>query len=51
MNFEDYCTYHDGILYKKDSKLVYGSLTTDGYIRVGIQGKRYKAHRIVWILF
>ena len=50
MNFNDYCTYSDGLLYKKGSKIVYGSVTTDGYIRVSIQGKRYKAHRVIWMM-
>lgn len=51
MNFNDYCVYENGLLRKKNSKLIYGSLTTDGYIRVNIQGKRYKAHRIIWEMF
>lgn len=46
---EHFC-YKDGVLSRNDRKNANGSLDKDGYLIVKVKGKRYRAHRIVWLL-
>lgn len=48
MELKDVCEYDNGLLVKKGTNFVYGSLTTDGYLRASINGTRYKVHRVIW---
>lgn len=50
--------YKDGILYRKKqtgtkTKVgeVVGTLTKQGYTRVGVKSSRYLAHRLIWLMF
>lgn len=51
MNFNDIFTYEEGKLLNKKTKHEYCNLDRDGYIRVRILGKEYRAHRIIWTMF
>lgn len=43
--------YHsDGTLTRDDRKNSEGSFDKDGYLIIKVKGKRFKAHRIVWLL-
>lgn len=48
MDFNEICEYDSGLLIKKSTGKVYGSIDTDGYIRTTIQGVKYRVHRIIW---
>lgn len=57
-NIRDYLMYFEGNLYAKKSyannKIKagqrVGSLSENGYLRVGCMGRRYKAHRVIYYL-
>lgn len=51
MNFNDLFIYDDGLLINKKSGNIYCNEDKDGYIRVRISGKEYRAHRIIWEMF
>lgn len=48
MNFSDLFIYDDGLLLNKKTRHIYCNFDRDGYIRVRILGKEYRAHRIIW---
>jgi hypothetical protein len=49
LNWKDYFTYNeDGTLTNNATGKIAGGLTKDGYIRIRLYGKEYRAHRIVW---
>lgn len=45
-NFE----YDDGYIIRHDRRNSNGSKDKDGYLTLKIKGKRFKAHRIIWLL-
>jgi len=51
MNLHELFTYDDGLLYKKNTNFIYSSINKDGYNRVVIDKKEYRAHRIIWEMF
>lgn len=51
MLFTDIFEYDSGRLINKKTKHTYHNLDRDGYIRVRILGKEYRAHRIIWSMF
>lgn len=51
MNFNDLFIYDDGLLINKKSGNIYCNEDRDGYIRVRISGREYRAHRIIWEMF
>lgn len=51
MRFTDIFGYDDGLLYNLKSGKIYCNLDREGYIRVRISGKEYRAHRIIWEMF
>ena len=44
----DYDTVNGNLIWKKDGKVA-GSIEHHGYIRIGIKGKTYRAHHLVWL--
>lgn len=44
----DYDTINGGLIWKKDGKVA-GSIEHHGYIRIGVNGKTYRAHHLVWL--
>lgn len=44
----DYDTITGELIWKKDGKVA-GSIEHHGYIRIGIKGKTYRAHHLVWL--
>jgi hypothetical protein len=44
----DYDTVNGNLIWKKDRKVA-GSIEHHGYIRIGIKGKTYRAHHLVWL--
>lgn len=48
LNYRELFEYDDGLLISKKTGTIYCNLDRDGYIRVRISGKEYRAHRIIW---
>lgn len=48
MLFNDLFIYKDGKLFNKKTNKEYYNKNSEGYIRVRILGKEYRAHRIIW---
>ena len=48
MDFNNRYYYEDGLLISKNNGKILCNLDRDGYIRVRISGKEYRAHRIIW---
>lgn len=48
LNYPDLFEYDDGLLISKKTGKIYCNLDRDGYIRVRIAGKEYRAHRLIW---
>jgi hypothetical protein len=44
----DYDGVNGGLVWKKDGKPA-GSVEHHGYIRIGVRGKTYRAHHLVWL--
>jgi len=44
----DYDTINGGLIWKKNGKVA-GSIEHHGYIRIGVNGKTYRAHHLVWL--
>lgn len=42
--------YNNGVITRDDRKNSNGCVDRDGYLRLKIKGKRFLAHRIVWLL-
>lgn len=40
--------YDDGLLINKKTGHIYSNFDRDGYIRVRVNGKEYRAHRLIW---
>jgi hypothetical protein len=57
MNWNEIFRYEDGFLYWKeagsgrDLSKPAGTLESDGYVKIVINGKRHRAHRIIWQMF
>ena len=49
--FNELFEYQDGKLLNKKTKHIYRNEDRDGYIRVRVLGREFKAHRIIWELF
>lgn len=50
MNLHDLFDYDDGLLMNKSGH-IYCNLDKEGYIRVRVSGKEYRAHRLIWQMF
>jgi hypothetical protein len=48
LNYNELFEYDDGLLISKKTGKIYCNLDRDGYIRVRIAGKEYRAHRLIW---
>lgn len=48
LNYSELFEYDDGLLISKKTGKIYCNLDRDGYIRVRIAGKEYRAHRLIW---
>lgn len=48
LNYDELFIYDDGLLISKKTCTIYCNLDRDGYIRIRISGKEYRAHRIIW---
>lgn len=48
LNYNELFEYDDGLLISKKTGKIYCNLDRDGYIRVRITGKEYRAHRLIW---
>lgn len=48
MDFNSLYTYEDGRLISKKSNMVMSNYSDEGYLRVRINGKEYRGHRIIW---
>jgi hypothetical protein len=48
LNYNELFTYEDGLLISNKTGTIYCNLDRDGYIRIRISGKEYRAHRIIW---
>ena len=51
MNLNELYVYDDGLLLNKKTGHIYCNLDRDGYVRVRIMGKEYRAHRLIWEMF
>lgn len=51
MDWNNYYIYDGGLLISKKSGNVLCSMTEDGYLRVRLNGKEYRGHRIIWEMF
>lgn len=51
MKFNELFEYNGGLLINKKTGHVYCNLDKDGYIRVRVSDKEYRAHRIIWEMF
>ena len=50
-NLHEIFEYEDGLLISKKTGTIYCNLDKDGYIRVRISGKEFRAHRLIWEMF
>lgn len=48
MNFNDRYYYDDGLLISKHTGNILCNMDSEGYIRIRVSGKEYRAHRIIW---
>ena len=48
LNYDELFIYDDGLLISKKTGTIYCNLDRDGYIRIRVAGKEYRAHRIIW---
>lgn len=48
MDFNSYYTYEDGYLISKLTKKIMCNYSDEGYLRVRINGKEYRGHRVIW---
>ena len=48
LNYTELFEYDDGLLTSKKTGKIYCNLDRDGYTRVRIAGKEYRAHRLIW---
>ena len=46
----EHFTYSDGVITRNDRDGGNGSLDKDGYLILKIKGRRFKAHRVAWLL-
>lgn len=47
--FIDHYSYHeDGYLISKSTNKQVGRLNSEGYVRIRLGGKEYRAHRVIW---
>lgn len=51
MNLNDIFEYDDGLLINRKTRNIYCNEDRDGYIRVRVLGREYRAHRIIWEMF
>lgn len=51
MKVTDLFMYENGNLINKKTKHTYYNKDRDGYIRVRVLGREYRAHRIIWEMF
>lgn len=51
MNLHDYYEYDDGLLLNKQTKHIYCNVDKEGYLRIRVEGREYRAHRIIWEMF
>lgn len=49
--FNEKFIYDDGLLISNATGKVLCNLDRDGYIRVRLNGKEYRAHRVIWEMF
>ena len=49
--FHKLYTYDDGLLISKLTGKALCNMDRDGYIRVRVDGKEYRAHRVIWEMF
>jgi hypothetical protein len=43
--------YDDGLLISRSTGKIYCNFDRDGYIRVRVEGREYRAHRLIWEMF
>lgn len=48
LDFNERFIYEDGLLLNRKTRHIYTNYDRDGYIRVRIDGREYRAHRIIW---
>lgn len=51
MNLHERFIYDDGLLISRRTGKIYCNFDRDGYIRVRIDGREYRAHRLIWEMF
>lgn len=51
MEFSEVYEYSDGLLVNKKTKHVYHNIDKEGYLRVRLNGREYRGHRVIWELF
>ena len=51
MDWNNYYIYDGGLLISKKTGEVLCNLCKDGYLRVRLNGKEYRGHRIIWEMF
>jgi len=48
LNYDELFTYDDGLLISNKTGTIYCNLDREGYVRIRVSGKEYRAHRIIW---
>lgn len=51
MDLHKLFTYDDGLLISNKTGKIYCNLDRDGYVRVRVDGREYRAHRLIWEMF